>query len=129
MPTTNKKPQSKINKTFVWKCLFKASLAVWLLSWLTPTGIFGVLTNKDTTNPTPKRRQKYRRVFSQPVSTKEYLTSKGETKYPKDPAHVTIPVAIVLLEAGKCLATTDTGILIAVPPNPIPINIPIVRVK
>ena len=80
-----------------------------MLSLLTPTGIFGVLTNKDITKPIPKRREKYKRVFSQPVSTKEYLTSKGETKYPKEPAHVTIPVAIVLLDAGKCLATTDTG--------------------
>ena len=100
-----------------------------MLSLLTPIGIFGVLTNKDTTKPIPKRRQKYKRVFSQPVSTKEYLTSKGETKYPKEPAHVTIPVAIVLLDAGKCLATTDTGIPIAVEPNPIPIITPIVKVK
>ena len=38
-------------------------------------------------------------------------------------------VAIVLLEAGKCLATTDTGIPIAVEPNPIPIITPIVKVK
>ena len=76
-----------------------------------------------------KRRQKYKRVFSQPVSTNEYLTNKGETKYPNDPAHVTIPVAIVLLDAGKCFATTDTGIPIAVEPNPIPIITPMVSVK
>ena len=38
-------------------------------------------------------------------------------------------VAIVLLEAGKCFATTDTGIPIAVEPNPIPIITPMVRVK
>ena len=118
-----------IKKLLFANASFSASIAVWLLSWLTPTGIFGVLTNNDTTNPTPKRRQKYKSVFSQPVSTKEYLTSKGETKYPKDPAQVTMPVAIVLLEAGKCFATTDTGIPIAVEPNPIPIITPIVRVK
>ena len=51
------------------------------------------------------------------------------TKYPNEPAHVTIPVAIVLLDAGKCLATTDTGIPIAVEPKPIPIITPIVKVK
>ena len=68
-------------------------------------------------------------VISHPISIREYLTNKGETKKPKDPAQVTMPVAIVLLEAGKCFATTDTGILIAVPPSPIPINTPIVSVK
>ena len=47
----------------------------------------------------------------------------------KNLQHVTIPVAIVLLDAGKCLATTDTGIPIAVEPNPIPIITPIVKVK
>ena len=34
----------------------------------------------------------------------------GDIKYPKDPAEVTIPVAIVLLDTGKCFATTETGI-------------------
>ena len=96
---------------------------------LLPMGILGVLTNKATINPAPKRRQKYKMVISQPISIKEYLTKRGDTKNPKEPAHVTMPVAIVLLEAGKCLATTDTGILIAVPPKPIPIKTPIVRVN
>ena len=53
----------------------------------------------------------------------------GDIKYPKDPADVTMPVAIVLLDTGKCYATTETGMLIAVEPNPTPINIPIVIVK
>ena len=37
---------------------------------------------------------------------------------------VTMLIAIVLVESGKCLPTTDIGILIAVPPRPIPINKP-----
>ena len=53
----------------------------------------------------------------------------GDIKYPKDPADVTMPVAIVLLDPGKCFATTETGILIAVDPSPTPTNIPIVIVK
>ena len=48
----------------------------------------------------------------------------GDTKYPKDPAAVTIPVAIVLELSGKCLATIETGILIAVAARPIPIKTP-----
>ena len=43
----------------------------------------------------------------------------GDTKYPKEPAAVTIPIAIVLVFKGKCLATMETGILIAVAPRPI----------
>ena len=50
-------------------------------------------------------------------------------KYPNDPAEVTIPVAMVLLDTGKCFATTETGILIAVEPSPTPTKIPIVTVK
>ena len=38
-------------------------------------------------------------------------------------------MAIVLLDAGKCFATTDTGIHIAVEPSPIPNSTPIVNVK
>ena len=68
-------------------------------------------------------------MFSHPCSTSEYLVINGDIKYPKDPAEVTIPVAIVLLETGKCFATTETGILIAVDPSPTPTNIPIVIVK
>ena len=33
-------------------------------------------------------------------------------------------MAIVLVDRGKCLPTIDIGILIAVPPNPIPIYNP-----
>ena len=40
-----------------------------------------------------------------------------------------MPVAIVLFDIGKCLATTATGMLIAVDHRPTPINIPIVKVK
>ncbi len=65
-------------------------------------------------------------MFSQPVTFREYFTSTGDTKYPNEPAHVTIPVAIVLLEAGKCFATTETGMPIAVEPRPTPIKTPIV---
>ena len=112
------------------KASLKASEAVCLLSWLlVPAGILGVLTNNEIIKPMPNKKQKYKIVISQPISIKEYLTSNGDTKNPNEPAHVTIPVAIVLFEAGKCFATTDTGILIAVPPKPIPINKPIVNVK
>ena len=34
-------------------------------------------------------------------------------------------MAAVLLDWGKCFATTETGILIAVPPSAIPIKTPI----
>ena len=107
---------------------FNASVAVCLLS-SSPTGILGVVMNRATIKPKPKSKAKYTKVFSHPVSIKEYLTNNGDTKYPKDPAQVTIQVAIVLLDAGKCLATTDTGIPIAVDPKPIPISTPIVNVK
>ena len=40
-----------------------------------------------------------------------------------------MPVAIVLFDKGKCLATTATGMLIAVEPKPTPIKIPMVNVK
>ena len=46
-----------------------------------------------------------------------------------DPTGLTMPVAIVLFDIGKCLATTDIGIFIAVDPKPTPIKIPIVKVK
>ena len=61
-------------------------------------------------------------VFSHPFSTNEYLVINGEIKYPNDPAEVTIPVAMVLLDTGKCFATTETGILIAVEPSPTPVS-------
>ena len=65
-------------------------------------------------------------VFSHPVTLSEYFTNTGDTKYPNDPAQVTIPVAMVLFDDGKCLATTETGIPIAVDPRPTPIRTPIV---
>ena len=100
-----------------------------MLFWFVPTGIFGVETNNATINPKPKKKQKNNIVFSHPCSTSEYLVINGDIKYPKDPADVTMPVAIVLLDTGKCFATTETGILIAVDPSPTPTNIPIVIVK
>ena len=60
---------------------------------------------------------------------KEYLVNKGDKKYPNDPADVTIPIAIVLFDNGKCFATIETGILIAVAPKPIPIKTPTLKVK
>ena len=59
----------------------------------------------------------------------DILVNNGETKYPNEPAAVTIPEAIVLLEGGKCFDTTETGILTAVAPRPIPIKIPIFIIK
>ena len=48
-----------------------------------------------------------------------------EIKYPKDPTAVTKLIAIVLFDNGKCFPTIDIGILIAVPPRPIPTRRPI----
>ncbi len=72
---------------------------------------------------------KTNQVFSQPYSTNENVTNIGETKYPNEPTDVTIDVASVLVERGKCFATIDTGMLIAVAPKPTPINMPIAMVK
>ena len=63
-------------------------------------------------------------VAFQPNSKSVNLVYIGDTKYPKEPAAVTIPIAIVLVFNGKCLDTIETGMLIAVPASPIPIKIP-----
>tara|TARA_B100000965_G_scaffold1235_1_gene980 strand:+ start:640 stop:888 length:249 start_codon:yes stop_codon:yes gene_type:complete len=63
-------------------------------------------------------------VVFHPNSISVNLVYIGDIKYPKEPAAVTIPVAIVLEFNGKCLATIETGILIAVAASPIPIKIP-----
>ena len=63
-------------------------------------------------------------VVFHPNSTSVYLVYMGDTKYPKEPAAVTIPIAIVLELKGKCFDTIETGILIAVAARPIPIKIP-----
>ena len=68
-------------------------------------------------------------VMFQPNSSNVYLVYIGEIKYPNEPAAVTIPVAIVLVFRGKCFATIETGILIAVAPNPIPTRIPISNIN
>jgi hypothetical protein len=65
----------------------------------------------------------------QPNSISANLVYIGETKYPKEPAAVTIPIAIVLVFKGKCLATIETGMLIAVAARPIPIKIPISKIN
>ena len=40
-----------------------------------------------------------------------------------------MPVAIVLVFKGKCFATIETGILIAVAPRPTPIRSPISNIN
>ena len=49
---------------------------------------------------------------------------KGVKKYPNEPTAVTMLIAMVLLDNGKCLPTIDIGILIAVAPRPIPTKSP-----
>ena len=68
-------------------------------------------------------------LYSIHIQASVYLVYIGDIKYPKEPAAVTIPIAIVLVFKGKCLATIETGILIAVAPRPIPIKIPISNVN
>ena len=53
------------------------------------------------------------------AAAKKAVTKKVE------PKAVTKLIAIVLFDKGKCLPTTAIGILIAVPPRPIPTRIPI----
>ena len=50
--------------------------------------------------------------------------NNGDKKYPNDPTAVTILIAIVLFDNGKCLPTIDIGMLMAVPPHPIPTRTP-----
>ena len=80
--------------------------------------------NNEITNPTIIIAPKIINVTFQPNSISVNCVYIGETKYPKEPAAVTIPVAMVLEFNGKCLATIETGILIAVAASPIPIKIP-----
>ena len=101
-----KNPKVKKIKLLLLNASIKASLAVWLLLSLVPTGVLGVLINKAVIKPIPKRKQKYKIVISHPISIKEYRTNNGDTKKPNDPAHVTMPVAIVRLDEGKCFANT-----------------------
>ena len=82
-----------------------------------------MVSKKAKNKPRTKKIEKNNKVSVQPYSTKDILVNNGETKYPKEPAAVTIPVAMVLLEEGKCFETTETGILTAVAPKPIPIRI------
>ena len=63
-------------------------------------------------------------VCSHPLEPKEYLVNNGDKKYPNDPTAVTMLIAIVRFDSGKCFPTIDIGILIAVPPHPIPIKTP-----
>ena len=96
---------------------------------LPPATFFGVVRKKAKINPIKINAAKIKRVFSHPFSTKEYLTNTGDIKYPNEPEAVTIPIAKVLLDSGKCFATTETGILIAVAPSATPINTPIAVTK
>ena len=84
----------------------------------------GDLTKKERHKPTNKAIIKANKVACQPFSAKEYVVNIGDRKYPKEPIAVTILIAIVLFDKGKCFPTTDIGILIAVPPRPIPTKIP-----
>ena len=116
-------------KLLLLKASFSASAAVCLSSTVPPTTFLGVVSKKAKNKPITKKIEKNNKVSDQPYSTKDILVNKGETKYPNEPAAVTIPEAIVLLEDGKCFDTTDTGILTAVAPRPIPIKIPIFIIK
>tara|TARA_Y100000766_G_C18448368_1_gene384735 strand:+ start:251 stop:544 length:294 start_codon:yes stop_codon:yes gene_type:complete len=89
----------------------------------------GVDKNKEINKPTISINKNITNVVFQPYSISVYLVYIGDTKYPKEPAEVTIPVAIVLVFKGKCLATIETGMLIAVAPKPIPIKIPMSNVN
>ena len=105
-------------KLLFLKASLIASPAVCLSSIIPPTTFFGVVSKKAKNKPTTRKIEKNNKVFDQPYSAKDILVNNGETKYPNEPAAVTIPVAIVLLEDGKCFDTTDTGILTAVAPRP-----------
>ena len=50
---------------------FRASLAVWLLSRLTPTGIFGVLTTKLPLVLILKEEKKYKKVIGHGLNKQE----------------------------------------------------------
>ena len=89
-----------------------------------PTTFLGVVKKKAKIKPINIKDAKIISVLSHPNSTSEYLVNTGDTKYPNEPAAVTIPMAAVLFDCGKCLATTETGMLIAVPPRAIPIKTP-----
>tara|TARA_B100001540_G_scaffold263518_1_gene243313 strand:+ start:393 stop:701 length:309 start_codon:yes stop_codon:yes gene_type:complete len=84
----------------------------------------GVDKNNETIKPIKIIAPKITKVVFQPNSRSANLVYIGDIKYPKDPAAVTIPIAIVLVFNGKCFDTIETGILIAVAANPIPIRIP-----
>ena len=124
-----KKPKVKKLKLLFEKASLIASIAVWLLSFVLSDEIFGVVTKNATISPAPIKKINTNIVVSQPNSTKEYWVNIGDIKYPKDPTAVTILVATVLFDNGKCFATIETGMLIAVEPSPTPIKIPILSVK
>ena len=97
---------------------------LWVFGFSIVCSSEGDLTKNETQKPTIKAIKKASKVVCQPFSVKEYLVSIGDKKYPNEPIAVTILIAIVLLDNGKCFPTTDIGILIAVPPRPIPTKIP-----
>ena len=84
----------------------------------------GDLTKNDIAKPIDKAIKNATKVISHPFSVREYSVKIGDKKYPNYPTAVTILIAIVLFDNGKCFPTTDIGILIAVPPKPIPTKTP-----
>ena len=71
--------------------------------------------------PIIKKIIKINNVSTHPlVSLMNKLCIMVIQKYPNEPTEVTMLIAIVLLDKGKCLPTIDIGILIAVPPRPMP---------
>ena len=73
--------------------------------------------------------QKLKEYFPTHFLLASICTNTGDIKYPNEPEAVTIPIAKVLLDWGKCFATTETGILIAVAPSATPINTPMAVTK
>ena len=89
----------------------------------------GVDINNEIIKPNKIIAPNITNVVFQPNSISANLVYIGEIKYPKEPAAVTIQIAIVLVFKGKCLATIETGMLIAVAARPIPTKIPISKVN
>ena len=106
------------------KASFTASAVVWVLGASIVCSKDGDLTKNDIIRPINKAIKKAIKVVCHPFSVREYSVKIGDRKYPKDPTAVTMLIAIDQLDNGKCFPTTDIGILIAVPPSPIPTNTP-----
>ncbi len=101
-----------------------AENVVWSLDFSIDWVDKGDLTKKAIKKPINKNIVNTNKVLSQPSLANEYVVNSGDRKYPNEPTAVTMLIAIVLLDSGKCLPTIDIGILIAVPPRPIPTKSP-----